>query len=416
MIRGIPHHTPRPGGVSHYAPLVPCLLLALLACSPMAWSNQEAMDSARDLAGQEQAYRNAIEAIETDHGAYGPGLSEQILGLCQTLQNQGKHREAVDLLKRGVHLARINDGLYSPQQLPLLQAEIASHIALGQYAEADERQHYMYRVQVRSMEQGELRAQALMQQAQWQYNAYHLRLGQAGFTRLMSMWDLYRLALNDIIDREGDSSPDLLPPLEGMLRAQYLIADYDPEDEYASSDDLGARQQLGRFNAYRAQSYDKGSAVILAMYDIEQKQEQAEEQGLATAKALTMLGDWRLWHEERKEAMEAYLEAIEELEKRDDAQVQMERFFGAPVALPNLDGVRPLAEVENPEIGDILLEFGVTERGRVVDLERIDDNEDVNRARANSVMRQLRKTRFRPRLEAGEPVETEKIVRAYEVE
>ena len=34
------------------------------------------------------------------------------------------------------------------------------------------------------MERGELRAQALMQQAQWQYNAYHLRLGQAGFARL----------------------------------------------------------------------------------------------------------------------------------------------------------------------------------------------------------------------------------------
>ena len=417
MIRGKPHHTLHPDRATHGSRLAPCLLIALLACSPVAQASQEPLDSASDLAEQERAYRDAIEAIETDHGAYGPGLSEQILGLSHTLQNQGRHQEAVALLKRGVHLARINDGLYSPQQLPLLQAEIASHIALGQYTDADERQHYMYRVQVRSMEQGELRAQALMQQAQWQYNAYQLRLGQAGFSRLMSMWDLYRLALNDIIDREGDSSPDLLPPLEGMLRAQYLIADYEPEDEYASSDDLGARQQLGRFNAYRAQSYDKGSAVILAMYDIEQKKEQAEgeEQGLAAARALTMLGDWRLWHEERKEAMEAYQQAIEELEKRDDAQVQQERFFGTPVALPNLDGVRPLIEVESPEIGDILLEFGVNERGRVVDLERIDDNEDVNQAQANRVMRQLRKTRFRPRLEAGEVVETEKIVRAYEV-
>ena len=86
------------------------------------------------------------------------------------------------------------------------------------------------------------------------------------------------------------------------------------------------------------------------------------------------------------------------------------------MALPNLDGVRPLIEVESPEIGDILLEFGVNERGRVVDLERIDDNEDGNQAQANRVMRQLRKPRFRPRLEAGEVVETEKIVRAYEVD
>jgi len=158
--------------------------------------------------------------------------------------------------------------------------------------------------------------------------------------------------------------------------------------------------------------------VILAMYGIEQKQEesQGEETGLATARALTMLGDWRLWHEEREEAMQAYGEAIAELNKRDDAQLQIARLFGEPVALPNLDGVRQLAEVEEPGLGDILLEFGVTERGRVVDLERIDDNEDVNQAQANRVMRQLRKTRFRPRFDAGQPVITEKVVRAYEVD
>jgi hypothetical protein len=417
MICGKSHPVPLPGPEKHSPPLL-VLLLALLACSQALWAGQEPMEQARNLAEQELAYREAIDAIESDYGAYGDGLSEQILGLGHVLQSQGRHQEALALLKRGVHLARINDGLYSPQQLPLLQAEIASHIALGQYDDADERQHYMYRVQVRSMGQGELRAQALMQQAQWQYNAYQLRLGQAGFARLMSMWDLYRLALNDIIEREGENSPDLLPPLEGMLRAQYLIADYEPEDEYADAEDFGARQQLGRFNAYRAQSYDKGSAVILAMYGIEQKQEesQGEETGLATARALTMLGDWRLWHEEREKAMQAYGEAIAELNKRDDAQLQIARLFGEPVALPNLDGVRQLAEVEEPGLGDILLEFGVTERGRVVDLERIDDNEDVNQAKANRVMRQLRKTRFRPRFDAGQPVVTEKVVRAYEVD
>ena len=114
--------------------------------------------------------------------------------------------------------------------------------------------------------------------------------------------------------------------------------------------------------------------------------------------------------------METYRKALMELAERDDAQVQIDQLFGTAVALPDMDGIRPLPPQVDTAEADILLEFGVTERGRVVDLERIDDDEDVNRARANSVMRQLRKTRFRPRLEAGEPVETEKIVRAYEVE
>jgi len=420
------------------------------------------------MAQQERAYRDAISGMESDQGAYGGGLSEQILSLGQVLQNQGRHEEALTLFKRGVHLARINDGLYSSQQIPLLQGQIASHIAQGQYSLADERQHYLYRVQIRSPDGSAMRTDALMQQAQWQYNAYHMGLGGAGFIRLMSMWDLYRLALNDIITREGDSSPDLLPPLQGMLQAQYLIAAYQPEEGYSGSDDLGARQQLHRFNAYRAQSYDKGSAVIRAIYDIEQKQvlaqtaaqqesqeqEQEQEQlaltqatgqaepelepepepesesesesaaesateqkshSLATARALMMLGDWRLWHEEREQAGQAYREAMAELVGQDDAQIKMEQMFAEPVALPNLDGLRPLPAAVEPAQDNILLEFGVTKKGRVIDLERMDVNE-VNEAKANRLMRKLRKTKFRPRFEGGEPVDTEKVVRAYGIE
>jgi hypothetical protein len=66
------------------------------------------------------------------------------------------------------------------------------------------------------------------------------------------------------------------------------------------------------------------------------------------------------------------------------------------------------------EGGNIVLEFGVTREGRVVDLERIDDNE-VSDGKANRLMRTLRKTRFRPRFETGEPVGTDKIVRAYSI-
>lgn len=463
------------------------VLLLLLTGSPAWPTPQPGLEV--NAAQQEKAYRDAINRIESAHGAYGPGLSEQILSLGSTLQSQGRHEEAVELFKRGVHLARINDGLYSAQQLPLLQGQVASHIALGQYAQADERQHYMYRVQLRTMDNSQVRTQALMQQAKWQYNAYQLGLGEAGFLRLMAMWDLYRLALTDTIDREGDASPALLPPLQGMLQAQYLIAAYQPEDGYSGADDLGARQQLHRFNAYRAQSYEKGSAVIMAIYDIEQKQEEAQlaeavtetvagsemetdldtdtgtqtsdeskleteteteslsfapagrdqpavattqatavpeeaqtpaqgreaSPGLASARALVMLGDWRLWHEEKEQALKAYGDAIAELVQRDDAQSQIEQIFAEPVALPNLDGLRPLPPAATSAESNILLEFGVTKKGRVVDLERIDENE-VNTAQANRLMRKLRKTKFRPRFEDGKPVDTEKMVRAYGVE
>jgi len=403
------------------AALIRTLLLAFMAGSTVLSAQEidtpatEQRLSAEALA-QEQSFRKTIAGIESSQGAYGSALSEQLLSLGLALQSQGQHDEAVGLFKRGVHLARINDGLYSSQQIPLLQGQIASHIALGDYAMADERQHYMYRVQVRNKDNGEPLAMALMQQANWQHNAYRLGLGSQGYTRIMNMWDLYRLALNDIISREGDTSPRLLPPLHGMLQAQYLISDYDWEDQsHNSGDDLGARQDLNRFMAYRAQSLQKGSAVITAIHDIELQRE--GEQSVAAAQALVMLGDWQLWHEKRDTAWRTYQDAMVELAERDDAQVQIDHLFGEPVALPDVTGVRPLPPTVDTAEANILLEFGVNERGRVVNLERLGENDTDSRDhKAYRLMRLLRKTKFRPRFEAGQPVETEKIVRAFNIE
>ncbi len=361
-------------------------------------------------------YLDAIDRLEGENGAYAEGLSEHLLGLGLTLQHQGRHGEALGLFKRGVHLARVNHGLYSAEQIPLLQAEIASHIALGELAVADERQQYLYRVQVRSLDHGVVMARALMQQAHWQYSAYRLGVGGPGFMRLMNMWELYGLALNDIADREGEKSAELLQPLQGMLRAQYLIANYRGEEQssgFNGGGEYGSSIEYNRFNAYRNDSYDKGQAVIRAIYDVQQEQQDAGP--VAAAESLVMLGDWFLWHDKQQSALEAYKNAIAELVVLEDAQQEIGRLLGEPAVLPDIDGLRPLPRPVAPEAGDILLEFGVTAQGRVTDLKRIDDNEGHDGA-AVRLMRALRKIRFRPRFELGEPVATEKIVWAYVAE
>ena len=130
---------------------------------------------------EEQAYARAIAATESEDGAYAAELSELLLGLALELQSQGRHRQAIAVFRRGIHLARVNEGLYCAQQIPLLQGEIASNLAIQDYTMADERQNYLYRVQTRSLEAGDALTAALMQQAQWQYDAYQLGLGEHGY-------------------------------------------------------------------------------------------------------------------------------------------------------------------------------------------------------------------------------------------
>lgn len=359
-----------------------------------------------------RAYLEAVEALEEREGAFAPGLSEQLLGLGLALQRNGRHEQAIEVFKRGVHLARINEGLYSRRQLSLLQGEIASHVALGAFSLADERQRYLYRVQARTLSDTS-RGQALMEHALWQRQAYEAGLSEEPYARLMRMWSLYRLALSEFVKSEGETSPELLPPLYGMLRAQYLLSGFVGETtsgRYRSRGIFGDEES--RQIAYRDESFKQGTAVIRAIYDVRLAQESASS--MDTIDSTLMLGDWQLWHNKRNDAFATYGELYEELDTSDAAKAIRDEIFGTPKALPNIAGVRAIPEPVDERPGRLLLEFGVTDRGRVVDIERLDDNPH-NDADADNVMRRLRATLFRPRFSDGLPVDTEGLRWAYDI-
>ena len=390
------------------------LLSIILAALTLNWVAVSAQEIAEDKPSQEgklqqeQAYLDSIETIESDGGAYAQELSESLLGLALTLQSQGRHAEAIALFRRGIHLTRVNEGLYCVQQVPLLRGEIASHLAIQDYAMVDERQDYLYRVQTRSIEAGDALTNALIQQAQWQYAAYQLGLGADGYLRLLNMLGLYRQALGNVATEENgvETSVKLLPPLQGMLKTQYLIAGYTEQDsDRPFSDDERPPEALLQFNAYRAQSYRQGNNIIEAIARIEPN----------IAQTQVMLGDWSLWNGRAKDAWQAYRRAETELAGEDDAQVQLQKLFSQPIALPDIAGLMPLPPAVDAKEADVVLEFTVDKKGRVQDLERLDDNEESAK-QARQLMKQVRKTIFRPRFADGQPLETEKMVKAFNVQ
>jgi hypothetical protein len=363
----------------------------------------------------EEQHDNAIALLESEYGAYSPALPERLLSLGLALQQEGRHGEAAAVFKRGTHLARVSSGLYSTEQLPLLESEIRSLHALADYRAVDERQRYLFRVQERALKDPGQLATALLQQADWQRQAYLLRLDEEPAQRLPHMWELNRLALNTILEAEGDTSIKLLQPLNGMLQAQYLIADLQWQDGPGFSSSQSFHEQASRPGAgsYRKDNYNKGLAVLKAIYDLERIHSAGDP--AAPARALTLLGDWMLWHGERENAMAMYREALGELADSADAQPVAAELFAAPVALPAVNGLNDHGPLPSADGGDILLAFAVTADGKVTGLSRVDDNDEAD-GYANRLMRQLRKTPFRPRfdLETGEPVDTENLTVAYD--
>ena len=382
-----------------------------LAEVPPATGSAEAADT-RALE-QRRALQAAITDLESEYGAYSPVLPERLLSLGLALQAEGRHAEAAAVFKRGTHLARVSTGLYSTDQLPLLESEIISLQALGDYRAVDERQRYLERVQSKADLTPEQRVRGLLQQGDWQRQAFLLSLDEEPGLRLLQMWEYYRLALSEVLERQGEASPDLLPPLYGMLQAQYLIAGYrwaEPADDFGNGFGNSTRPLA---SSYLRDNFSKGQAVLKAIYDLERLHSATDP--AAPVRARTLMGDWLLFHGDREGAMTAYAEAFAELADDAAAQALRTELFGEPVPLPALEGINVHGPLAVEGDGDILLGLAVAADGKVSNLERLDDSGEAN-GLANRLMRALRKTPFRPRfdLASGTPVATDNLVMAYD--
>ncbi len=363
-------------------------------------------------------YQTLIEQIEVEQGAYAPALPEQLLGYGTTLQQFERHAEAVEILRRATHLARITGGLYSSEQIALLKAEIRSHMALGDYSAVDDRQRYLYRVERRAIDNPEASARALLAQADWQQQAYRLGLGDEDTLsgRLMLMWDLYRMALTAHLNAYGDSAVELRAPLMGMLRSQYLIAGFRGYDQNNAQTTAEAR-----LVALNSEAYKRGKSVIKALLEIDIANELPVEQQLLDTAAL---GDWALWFGKTEEAFDHYKQTINVLKKDTDTDTDTDTevndkllvsLFGQPVPLPAIPGLAPFPAPKADDTGALVLTFDIEESGRITNFERTREPDVKEGGRElMRLVRAVRDARFRPRFEKGSPVPTEGIVWSWE--
>ncbi|NND67159.1 MAG: hypothetical protein HKN19_06190 [Halioglobus sp.] len=386
--------------------------LALLCSGHLAATTVQALELAPQ--GEELRHADVIRELESREGAYGATLPESLLSLGLLLQQRGRHKDAMHLFKRGVHLVRINQGLNSSAQIPLLRGQIQSHIAAGDYALADERQEYLYRVQTHNFQAGKELTAAYLQHARWQLDAFVLQLDKRGHVRLMNTSEYYSRARDEVSTREGPTSPNLYEPLIGLLRTQYLIQGYVIDSsELSSSSAPNLSQERYRYARYRLDTDDVARDSIARLGRLKRGTMNPQVRQLA---ASIMLSDWLLWTGARQEAMAGYRATLEELSALPAAQTLVAELELEPTPLPDLGELHGLPETVDEGGEDVVeLSFDVTDSGRVINLERLDSNDALN-GKANRLMRLLRRTPFRPRFEGAQPVPTTNLARNFRIE
>src|SRR3990172_3466917 len=160
-----------------------CLALALTSLSTLAEEVQEI-----DVAGTDTPhtlesdpsilqYLNIIAEQEKLHGAYDPQLSEQLLGLGLLYQNLEQYEEADKALSRALHIRKVNDGLQSMTQVPVLEALLKANTAARNWDELDENYHLLLWVHQRNLDPGDPEMLTIYNRVgSWLNSAYANRL------------------------------------------------------------------------------------------------------------------------------------------------------------------------------------------------------------------------------------------------
>lgn len=364
----------------------------------------------RELSAAVAAQRERTLLLEQEQGPYYPGLAEPLLEMGRYLQESGDPAEARLLYQRALHVVRVNEGLYSEQQIPLLRSLLAVHRSLGDWAAVDGSYDYLYRLVTTA---GDLDAATAAEYFRWQREALRRQLDSSESRRLLSVYEANEKLL-DAAD-PGLDSAQYWALLDSQLRNLYLVqALVTPPVEtttrgFSATAALRSEAMLEmdvyeqRLLNVQRNAVARGTAILSDFIDSAILHDEH-----LRARALLALADWQQWNGARDLAGDTYRRVIHHLKATDQEHLLME-WLGGPVELPD-NGVFS----RDPGAGGVAVSarFGVSAAGQATGIQTTALDE-TQKGFAIRLHRGLRGTRFRPRFENGVAVDTSDIERHY---
>lgn len=363
-------------------------------------------------------YRQQLDALEQGDGPYADGLAEPLASLGRYYRQQGDYPRAVALYRRAMHVVRINDGLYSERQIPLLRELLVSYRESGDLEALDQRYEYFFRLYGNGQPPfSDLRVRAALEFMRWQREALRRELGDEK-RRLLALIDLNEDLLQavqqdleapyawhrDLSFSQLNNLYLLLQRFKPSVQDTHLLTSRDYMGAKPAVADLEQQRMDGRLRSAPA----KGVAVL------EQLSLKAKLQDPVEAASVQLaLGDWYFWNNSKQRAARAYSSVVQLLGSADEQQL-LEEWLGEPVELPDTGAFwQPTLKPQNePTI--VRASYNVSSRGKVGKLETRVVAGDQG-ASLNSFRRQLSSILFRPRWIRGEPEAVSGLLREYQL-
>lgn len=377
-------------------------------------------------------YEQKVKALELSGGVYDPELTENLVGLGKAYLSQGNLVDAEAAFRRALHTSRVNDGLYNPDQVPILDQLIDVNTATSDWPDLYQNYSYLYWVSKRIYGADDPRLLPVIDRiGKWHLRVFASDVSMQPFEHLNMANDLYGHALRIIETHYGANDPRLVNALYGVVLTNYQIAVQLSAAAESNAtlveparpfDDRSRRLQEGArsLDELMLASYVRGKTAMDRIVAIQAANAQLPPE--AYALALVHQGDWFLLFNKWNSAEETYSQAYHVLIDKGLPREEVNSFFARPRSLPaiGLPGTEPEPEdvqgaeehrlteeqVLTEEHPYVLVSFDVSKSGRARNIRIIESNPPDSISLQRKARKSIAASKFRPRLENGEPVDT----------
>jgi len=386
-------------------------------------------------------FQESILQFELEGGVYDYRLSELYLGIGNTYQQLGETRLAIDAFSEALQLSRINNGLFTEGQLPIVEELVESYLNLGDLASANTNQEYLFYVKQKIYGAATpVILNGLLEYADWNLHAASLSMGyipnfqslyfrtcsfnEFNFNQSVQVKNLLSAAvfaysqaiiMQHSLEEKFNEAPSLAESIELKNSLNFSEEDFDiPDTEQKLAYTYFLQYHFDRSNIrvnafgeaptnYLIDSDNKGRAALERRYVYLQN---SDSPALDVILALLDIADWLLFFERWSSAENLYVQAFNLMESNGIEKVKGLVYPDLPTYIPSFlsalytresNRLSPEEVLQYEGYIDVSFKLGRFARPNAIRI--IAKSEGTNEATERTLIQKLRYSAYRLQLE-----------------
>jgi len=359
-----------------------------------------------------EAFEEQVKNSERAHGPYATGLTDPLISLGIHYYSLGKHEQALEAYRRALHVARVNDGLTSDRQIPILRGLIRLYRESGDFESLDGAFRYYARVQaIGAVPPTRQELDDGLEYFEWQREAYTSRRDGKQAVHLLQAY-LGNEQMLKALSASEDADPEWFRQLVmSQMRNLYLLLSSEPvtlhDHGFIPGQLVPDEATLRRIQYIQKSGISRGQELLKEAIVRGQAFEATDRAALHLE-----LGDWYQYHSKFSKAGREYAQVVKILSEAGQDDL-LSQWLEQPMELPDERELWQLPPEQDQHGGLVVVaQYKVSARGEARSLKVSVPGADSS-GQARRIKAMLRETHFRPRFVRGVAESSEPVTRTY---